>query len=320
MQRTLFISVSFFTMFGAFPALAQTYPPTTAGLRALVADDAKILPPPYAARLRKQEADWENGIGVKCVLDGVGKKHCRPDARVLIETIQRHVFELDGYVFDDEEWSASFQLSPATLRELGGASPPVTLDQNIPHIVAPHDARSRAFNAGVTSYFNLLWRQLGGPPRTNPQSDQYSDFELDYSANHDALPSVISLSITLDHYTHGAAHGEGDTEDFNWSLALNRPITPADLFKSDSHWQLGVATAGVAAFASILQDSDFAHTPEDMEKSFADPHSWAILKSGLRIDTGSYEICPYTCGEPSATIPWSALKAYLKPGAVVQAY
>ena len=316
MRCAVFLLMTFYILPGAFPASAQTYPPTTAGLRALVTDDAAMLPPPYAAKLLKQEADWEKCLGVICVPPGSDSDTVEP----IIETIQNHVFKMDGYVFDDMEWSATFPLPPATADDIegeSGSTTPIKLDQNVPLIVMPLDAKSRAFNLAVKSYFQFLWTQQGGPPQTNPQADQYDDIELDYSPNIDALAGVISLNITLDDTTHGAGHGEEQVEDFNWGLALNRQITPADLFMPDSDWQLGVATAGVAAFANVLQNSDFPHTPEDMEQSFSDPRSWALLRSGLRIDTGSYEVCPYMCGEPPATIPWSALKSYLKPSGVV---
>jgi hypothetical protein len=54
-----------------------------------------------------------------------------------------------------------------------------------------------------------------------------------------------------------------------------------------------------------------------MEQPFSDPRSWALLQTGLRIDTSSYEVCPYMCGAPAAIIPWAALKPYLKANGLV---
>lgn len=319
MRYAALVLSAFFTFAWGVSALAQTYPPTTAGLRALVADDAAMLPAPYAAKLRKQEADWEKGVGVTCYRAGNGQKYCYPDAKAVIKTIQTHIFKMDGYLFDSKDWSTSFQMSPENLKQIGGASTPISLNQDIPQIVAPLDGQSRAFNAAVKTHLEFLWAQSGGPPRANPQADQCCDFELDYSPNTDALPGIISLSFEFDNYRHGAAHGEGKMTDFNWSLALKRHVTPADLFRPHIDWQLGVATAGVAAFARALKDSDFQHqhSPADMEQAFSDPQAWALLRSGLRIDTGSYEVCAYMCGAPSATIPWSALKPFLRNGGLV---
>jgi hypothetical protein len=237
--------LAFFTLAAAFPAAAQTYAPTATGLRQLVADDAAILPAPYAKKLRNQEAAWEKSVGVNCFANGDGSKSCYPDAKGMIETIQTHIFKMDGYLFDGEKWSATFQISPEGLKNLDsgmpGASTPIHLDQDIPQIVAPLDAKARAFNAAVKTYLQFFWMQQGGPPQANPQADQWSDVELDYAPNAGALAGVISLSITLDDYTHGAVHGEGQVDDYNWNLAENRHVIPADLFRPDTDWQLGIA-------------------------------------------------------------------------------
>jgi hypothetical protein len=168
-------------------ASAQNYAPTTQGLRQLVADDAAMLPAPYAAKLRKQEADREKGIGVTCTPAGNGQKFCYPDAKAMIQTIQAHIFRMDGYLFDDEEWSASFPLSPEVVRQMGGygmpGTTPIRLDQNIPQIVVPLDAGALAFNVAVRSYAELIWMKVGGPPQTNLQADQFNDVELGLKPN-----------------------------------------------------------------------------------------------------------------------------------------
>jgi len=295
----------------AMPALAQTYSPTKEGLRQLVADDAAMMPPPYAAKLRKQEADWEKGVGVTCTA------YCFPSAKDMITTIQSHVFKMDGYVFDDVEWSASFPLPPdvkQNIAGMAGSSTPIRLDQNVPQIVAPLDARAKAFNMAMHAYVDFNWERIGGPPQSTPTDDEYDDVLLDYAPNTDNLPGTISIAMSWDDYTHGAGHGEGREEDFNWSLAENRNVVPSDIFRQDMNWQLAIAKAGVAVFANVPQYSFSQRTVENMEAALADPRSWALLRSGLRIDTSSYEVCPYMCGAPSATIPWSALKPYLKPG------
>jgi hypothetical protein len=307
-------------MAGACPVLAQTYAPTTAGLRTLVADDAAMLPPTDAAKLRKQELEWEKGVGMTCGANGDGTKWCSPDAKAMIGIIQSHIFKMDGYLFDDEEWSATFPIPPEGRKNLDsgmpGAFTPIRLDQNIPQIVAPLDAKARAFNAAVKSYLLFRWMQQGGPPLTNPQSDQWSDVSLDYAPNAGALAGVISIEITFDEYTHGAMHPDSQEEEFNWNLEESRHIIPADLFRPDTDWQLGIATAAVTAFAGVPQYMSVPRTPENMAPAYSDPASWVLLQSGLKIYLPSYARC-YMCGTGIATIPWSVLKPYLKPGGLV---
>jgi hypothetical protein len=320
MRRAALILVASYILLGAFPASAQTYQPTTAGLHALVTDDAAILPPPYAAKLHKQEADWKHGVGVNCFRNGDGSKSCYPDAKAMIATIQSHIFKMDGYVFADQEWSARFPIPPEGLKNLDsgmpGASTPIRLDQNIPQIVAPLNAKARAFNAAAKTYLLFRWMQQGGPPQANPQSDQWSDVFLDYAPNAGALPGVISIEITFDEYMHGAMHPDNQEEQFNWNLEDSRHIIPGDLFRPDTDWQLGIATAAIAAFAGVPQYTGVPRTPENMKPAYADPRSWGLLQSGLRIYIPSYLRC-YMCGAGVATIPWSVLKPYLKPSGLV---
>jgi len=316
----LYLLIAFIMLTAVLPASAQTYAPTTAGLRQLVATDAAMLPPAYAAKLRKQEADWEKGEGVTCVPIPNRPNFCYPNASMMIQTIQNHIFKMNGYVFDDDEWSASFPLPPNVAKKIGnlaGASTPINLDRIIPVIVSPLNAKAIAFNAAIKGFADFIWWQTGGPPQNDPKSDHYQDVELDYSPNNGALPGIISIEFSLNFYMHGAAHGQGRNEDFNWYIAKNRHVIPADLFKQSSNWQLGVSTAAVAAFSSYPEYGPNQRTPQNMEEEFADPTGWAPLKIGLRIDTGFYDICPYSCGAPSATIPWKSLKTFLNPNGLV---
>jgi hypothetical protein len=299
-----------------FSALAKTYPPTTAGLRDLVADDATLLPPPYAARLRKQEADWEQGEGI------YSKTLCTPTAQQMIQTIQAHIFKTDGYVFDDEAWSASFPLPPDVAEQLAGeagATSPVELDQNVPLIVAPVDAKAASLNMALESYIGFIWEQAGGPSQTTPTDDEELDVGLDYVFNQDALPGVISIDISLSTYQHGAVHPTGGPRNFNWNIAAGRQVIPEDIFASGSNWQDGVAKAALAAFRQEGY-ADPGYLQGDIlfvDETLADPQYWALLREGLRVETESYEVCGYMCGWPSVVIPWTALSRYLKPGGLV---
>lgn len=293
--------LAFSLMASVHPVLAQTYAPTTAGLRALVADDAAMIPPPEATKLRKQEADWEHGVGVSCTQNVAGQQLCYPDAKAMIGTIQGHIFKMDGYVFYDEEWSATT---------------PSDLDENIPQIAAPLDAKARAFNSAVKADLQSTWMQNGGPPQTNPQSDDWRDVYLDYAINTSSLAGVISIEITLTDYMHGAMHPENQQDEFNWNLKERRLIIPADLFRQDTNWRLGIATAAIAAFANMRQDIYVPLTSKIMESAYSDPGSWGLLQSGLEIHTPQYLRC-YMCATGVATIPWSALKPYLTPGGLV---
>jgi hypothetical protein len=320
MQRSLFVLTVFFIMACALPAAAQSYAPTKAGLRQLVHDDEAMLPPPYAAKLRKREVDWEHGVGVTCT----STKWCYPDAGAMIQAIQSDVFKTDGFVFVRQEWSASFPMSKKAERDIGpdGASlTPIRLEQNIPQIVSPLTSQSLAFNTGVKNFVQLVWSDNGGPPFSAPREDTEDDIGLDYTFNPDALQGLFSFSFSISNYHHGAAHGSGQKYNFNWNIKSERQVVPGDIFDAGTGWQSAVAKAAMASFteAGVIQPGYL--TPDIMPQvnaQLADPNGWEILREGLKIDTGDYQICPYTCDTPSTIIPWSALKPYLKTNGLVQ--
>jgi hypothetical protein len=321
MQLRLFVLTGLFIMACALPAAAQSYAPTKAGLRQLVHDDEAMLPPPYAAKLRKQEADWERGVGVTCTRT----KWCYPDAGAMINSIQSDVFKTDGFVFFTETWSTSFPLPAETIQEIGpnsaGLSTPIKLGQDIPQIVTPLTPQSRAFNTGMENFAQSVWSQQGGPPLSTPHDDKSDDFYFGCDLNTNALPGLFSFTCFFDNYHHGNIHATGRPHDFNWNIQSERQVTPDDIFAPGTGWQSAVAKAAISAFTRAGKIQPGFLMPQLMPQVNAwlsNPSGWDLLREGLKIDTGDYEICPYTCDAPSTIIPWSVLKPYLKPGGLVQ--
>jgi hypothetical protein len=228
-------------------------------------------------------------------------------------------FKLNSFVFGNTKWTDSFPVSAQALADSGmSGSPPIQLIQNIPQILRPLTPQTIAFNHAIKDFAASIWATAGGPLRTQSREDMSSDYELDYIPNANALPGIISIFFTLSNWTHVAAHGEWKNIDFNWNVAKSRQIIPGDIFNHAADWKLGVSTMGLKAFSDLLQDSYDTPDAESWEGAFADPQSWALLKSGLRVDTSAYEIGGYGGASPSAVIPWAALKPYLRPDGLVQ--
>jgi len=327
----------------SYEAAAQVYPPTKDGLRQLVAADIAFLPRPYALKLQKKEADWEQDIGVKCykrwvgpafsqthcVSDGAGgikcskqtihnlvPASCFPTAKNVIADIQAHIFKVDGFVIDSNEWSGNIP-SPEIPAPGGGLMPsglPVALSQIFPKVVSTESPAAEAFNRAAMDFGLNIWTHMGGPTRSNPESDNNEDFEIDYAQNKDPLPGVISISYSWGDAPHDAAHGQFGGYDFNWNIAQKRPVEVDDIFDTTTDWKHGLATAILAAFQSSNQSYFANSTADDIIDEVSDPARWAITTAGLRVDTDAYEVGPYAVGAPSAVASWSALKPYLKHG------
>lgn len=247
-------------------------------------------------------------------------------------------FHLDGYVADEAGWSATVQVTMAQAQDCGYGNVvvPVQLDYAYPQILSPLDAHARAFNEGVKAEAAKLWHGLANVSQATANTDTCEDVglgfaypaedaELGSSDLAPSLPGVISLQFVLADYTHGAAHSEWGNVGFNWDMAANRELRPADIFKAGDGWKQAVIKAAYAAFGNVIHSlvgpdmeapmEETGTLPGDeAEKDFTDPSDWLLSAKGLEIISSVYELCPYSCGTPSATIPWSALKPYLKPG------
>jgi hypothetical protein len=325
-------------------AAAQVYPPTKAGLQQLIADDSSMLPRPYAIMLQKKDADWERGVGVKCyqrwvgpvfsqihcVSNGAGgikcskqtirnvvPAFCFPAAKDVIADIQAHIFKVDGFVIDSTEWKDSMPSDGPSIANDGLPAKPITLDQVFPQIVSPNTPTTQAFNKAVTDFGLTIWSEEGGPPRSDPEQDDDEDVDVDYAQNPAPLPGVISISVSWGQYGHGAAHGEFGQYDFNWNVAQKRPVQISDIFDESTDWKSGLANSLAAAFQDALADYPLKHsyvTGDFLLPFVSDPSRWAILKTGIRLDTDTDELGGYSAGAPSAVASWSSLKPYLKHG------
>jgi hypothetical protein len=302
-----------------YEADAQVFAPTKEGLQQLVLQDAAMLPTPYATKLRKKLSDWEHGVGVKCYNFPNRSPICSPEAKDVIADIQVHIFMIDGFVIDSDEWSDNIP-SPEIPAPGGGLMPsglPVALSQIFPKVVSSQSPAAKSFNTAAKQFGLSIWRNMGGPPRSNPEGDKSRDFEIDYAQNNNPLPGVISISYSWGDYSHGAAHGEFGGYDFNWNVAQKRPLEVGDLFNTKTDWEHGLATAILAAFQNSNQDYFANSTADDIVGEVSDPTRWAVTKVGLRVDTDAYEVGGYSYGAPSAVASWSSLKPYLKRGGLV---
>jgi hypothetical protein len=318
--------VTFLVLSAASPAIARTYPPTISGLRQLVADDAAMLPAPYAAELYKEEKDWENGIGVTCTTynQPLGRM-CSPDSGDMIKAIQDHVTRSNDYLFYSDHWFTTFPIAPADQVDLSVIAP-VVLTQDIPQIVSPRTTQALAFNAAVREFALRQWDAQGGPPRTDPHQDKSEDLALDYTIAPNPLPGVVSVSFSLGWDTKTGVHGNFSIADFNWNLPAGRELGASDIFAQGKPWQSMLDAQADAIFAKISGEPfppdsyDFSPPTAGtgIHQGEKDPHEWRVTAAGLTIDTREGEVCGYDCGLPNAFISWTALRPYLNSNGIVR--
>lgn len=130
--------------------------------------------------------------------------------------------------------------------------------------------------------------------------------------------TVIELD-TWQYYT-GAAHGISATQFLNWDNDRHRVLGIADVLRPGAH------PAYVAALADahkqwLAHNADARRDPQTYDRvwPFQPSDNFALTDQGLVVKYDSYQIAPYSSGQPELLIPYPALKGILRdeyiPGA-----
>lgn len=124
--------------------------------------------------------------------------------------------------------------------------------------------------------------------------------------------TVIELNTWQ--YMTGAAHGISATQFLNWDnktgkvLGLSNVLVPG---QADAY----AAALQQAHSAWAAQHPDAQNDPATFARlwPFQPSNNFAITDAGLVVKYDSYQIAPYSSGQPELLIPYSALEGILRP-------
>ncbi len=124
--------------------------------------------------------------------------------------------------------------------------------------------------------------------------------------------TVIELD-TWQYYT-GAAHGVSATQFLNWDNERHRVLGLADILEPGGHAAY-VAALDESYQAWLARNPDAQRDPETYRRiwPFQPSDNFALTDEGLVVKYGSYQIAPYSAGQPELLIPYAALKGILRP-------
>lgn len=246
------------------------------------------------------------------------------------------LFEIDGYVFGGAQWKASVPISFSKADDVGpfeSLSTPLLLERNIPQILSPLTPEAQAFNAGAKNFAWSVWRLAGAPAPSDVRKDYLDGYALDFTPNPGALSGTLSFSFSMTDTSFYWANTPkepillGGTEllVFNWDMNAKRQITPDDIFAPGIDWRKAVADAAmkVIFLGPVPSNYPAPFALAGLRRVLADPQKWEVLQAGLRVTTAPYIVfttSPNVLDASSAatvTIPWLALKPYLKSGGLV---
>ena len=115
-------------------------------------------------------------------------------------------------------------------------------------------------------------------------------------------------------YLTGGAHGMSATQFLNWDNTTGKVLGLANVLEPGKH------PAYVAALKNVhnqwlANNPDVQQDPATYHRiwPFQESDNFAFTDQGLVIKYDSYEIAPYSSGQPELLIPYSALHGILRP-------
>jgi len=126
------------------------------------------------------------------------------------------------------------------------------------------------------------------------------------------LLTVIELN-TWQYFT-GAAHGIAATQFLNWDNANGKVLGMADILQPGAYGQYEQALRN-AHTRWLASNPDAQNDPVAYNRlwPFQVSENFALTDTGLVVKYDSYQLAPYSHGQPELTIPYSALQGILNP-------
>lgn len=165
-----------------------------------------------------------------------------------------------------------------------------------------------------------------GASQTQPYDTiaQYEDYFWKTAAPRDSAllsaktryrnKNITTIELNTWQYYTGGAHGISATQFLNWDNTAEKVLGMAAILQPGQH----------AAYVKALQQvhsqwlatqSGAQNDPEMYNRiwPFQPSDNFAFTDVGLVIKYDSYQIAPYSSGQPELTIPYSVLQGILKP-------
>lgn len=155
----------------------------------------------------------------------------------------------------------------------------------------------------VAEYEDYFWRTAG------PRDSTLLAAKTRYRNKH-----LTAIELNTWQYMTGAAHGISATQFLNWDHSTQKVLGLTNIL------QAGKYDAYVAALAQahsrwLATNPDVQRDPEAYRRiwPFQASDNYALTDEGLVIKYDSYQIAPYSSGQPELLIPYSALHGILRP-------
>lgn len=157
--------------------------------------------------------------------------------------------------------------------------------------------------ATIKEYQDYFWETAA------PRDSTIFSADARYRSRH---LTVIELN-TWQYYT-GAAHGIAATQFLNWDNATGKVLGMADILVPGAHDKY-LQALREAHGRWLANHPDAQEDPAGFSRlwPFQPNENFALTDTGLVVKYNSYEIAPYSSGQPELTLPYAQLQGILKP-------
>jgi uncharacterized protein len=307
----------------ASPALSAADSQLNAAYQTLLT----LAPKEIVAQIREGQRQWLRNLPITCAdrpdaVPGLLER-CLGDAyRERISILQHTVSYQGGVEFYWKSIALTAPDSPETAagdRDRGASSESGTLNASWPQALVPTPPW-QAWNRAMEDAARDLASQGNAKPGGNWKQEWAVDIDNDVSVSMNIVTrDLVAATLSNQWYSHGAAHPNITTIQFNWLLNSRRELRPDDVFRPDSGWASFLEQRCMkdlkAQFGPDYPQSEWA--PGYIEKVLHDvvTHSqtWQLSADAFTIPFDAGTVACHACGAQPVVIPWTELKRMLQP-------
>lgn len=201
----------------------------------------------------------------------------------------------------------------------------LTIDTAYPQLVGGDAAITDTFNKALSGFAT---RRVSDFKKDNKEgfaemakdSESSPGYSLDVSYHTTyADKNLISLLVWSYSYT-GGAHGGSASTTFNYDLQSGRMLKLADLFQPNSGYLKTISAYCITSLTKELGDVDAEWLRTGAGPKAENYKSWNVTPDGLQFTFDAYQVAAYAFGPQEVIVPYSALKAVIKPDGPLSAF
>ncbi len=201
----------------------------------------------------------------------------------------------------------------------------LTIDTAYPQLVGENSANADAFNKAVSDFVGKEVSEFKKDIKANLAENSAdadrpgNSLEISYHTTF-ADKNLISLLVWTYQFT-GGAHGNSFSTTFNYDLQSGRMLKLADLFQPNSNSLKVISNYCFTTLQKELGEGIDGKWLGDGAGPKADNYkSWNVTPDGLQITFDAYQVAAYALGPQEVIVPYTALKAIIKPDGPLAAF